>query len=692
MSLLNLPLDLLYEIASHLYDRDLNTLIRTCSPLYTVFNFELYRRDARREQSQALFWAVQHNQDKTLRKSLEAGARAPWTTLLCLATEHDSVAVMKVLVEQDGVDINVVEQFEGIPLLGKAVIDRSLKVVRFLLTRNDLDPNVKNVGRTILAHAAYVCFNDVVKVLLKCPDVDVNCIDNYGCTPLHLAAGQSNVYVVRTLLAHPSVDVTVRDNVHHWTALSAAVDTLRGELAWRPDKVKLKHRRTIQALLEHPSTSVNYDTDPDLLVMYRHSAQYGYEEIFKLLWTKGVGLLPGDLDRAGILFFVAEHGQGEIMKWLFANGFEPEAQTEKGRTVLSIAAEHKQIEVIQLLLSTGKVDVNSEDDDGRTPLWWAMTHGWRKTGTDETLKLLIEHDATIPTIQGKKAVLKSLYRALENGNCFLSEMLLDQLDQHKPNTGITRRLLLSAVAKSEDTSLANTVVERAKIDLNARDSYGQTILDRATFYCDLPLVDLLLGLDGIDLNSRDSNGDTALAIAMRGLSKCSPGAEHTQFYETCVEKLLRHKDVTTASLGTHWLIDYIISYLDDGGDQRLMKLLILKDDRLVSDTVVHEVDAHTLLEWAQQNQHRAIVRALKQKGRHMRTTAAAARAEAATTAAATTDTATTDTATTDTATTDTMTTDAATSEAGRQANTWTFTMDRFQRGMELAIEVFLGGR
>ncbi|KAF7121630.1 hypothetical protein CNMCM5793_009101 [Aspergillus hiratsukae] len=669
MSLLNLPLDLLYEIASHLYDHDLNTLLRTCPPLYTVFNFELYRRDARRNRSRALFWSVQHNRNFTLSKSLEAGARAPWATLLWLAVDNDAVHVIKVLVEQDGVDINMVEQFNGIPLwkiplLGKAVVKRSAKIVRFLLTREDLDPNIKDdEGKTPLAYAAWRCFNDMVKILLKSPHLDVNCTDNEGRTPLHIAAGRSNVFVVRTLLATPSIDVSVRDDLHHRTALLAAVESLRRELAWRPDKVKLKHRRTIQALLEHPATSVDYDTDPELLVMYRLSAQYGYEEIFRMLWSKGMGQLPRELDNSGILFFVAQHGQAEIMKVLLANGFDPEAHTEKDRTTLSVAAEHKQIEVIRLLLSTGKVDVNSKDQDGRTPLWWAMTHGWRKTGTDETVKLLIEHEATIPTIQGKKAVLKALYKALEYGNCFLSEMLFGQLDKLKPINGMNRRLLLSAVAKSEDISLAKTVLERAKIDLNARNSCGQTILDKAIFCYDLLLVDLLLRLDGIDLNSRDKNGDTALAIAMKELSNCFLGAEHKQFYETCVDKLLRHKDVTTASLDPHWLIDYIISYLGDGGNQKLIKLLILKDDRLVSDTVV-EVDADTLLEWAQENQHRTIVRALKEKGRRMRTTAAAATTEAATTGAATT-------------------------EAGRQTYTWTFTMERLQRGVETLVEAFL---
>ncbi|KAF7177619.1 hypothetical protein CNMCM7691_005948 [Aspergillus felis] len=619
MSLLELPLDVLYELASHLdSDRDLIAMAQTCSPLYTVFNFELYRRDAKRGRSRALFWAVQHNQNDTLRKSLEAGASASWPRLLCLAAEYDSLLAMKVLLLQDGADIKAVKETEGIPLLVKAVINRSPKVVRFLLTRHGVDPNVKNdEGKAPLAYAAYECFNDMVKILLKCPHVDVNCPDNNGCTPLRLAAGRSHAFVVRTLLSNPSVDVSARDNIYDRTALSAAVQALSVPISWGPEKVKLKHRRTIQALLEHPATSVNYDTDPDLLQLYRFSAQYGYEEIFKLLWSKGVGQLPGELDRSGILFFVAEHGQAGIMKMLFADGFEPEARTNTGRTPLSIAAEHKQIEVIRLLLSTGKIDVNSKDQGGKTPLWWAMTHGWRMTGTDETVKLLIAHDATIPTIQGKKKLQKALCNALENGNCFLSEMLLDQ---SQPISSGKRQTLLSAVAKSKNISLAKTVLEKAQIDPNDRDSEGLTVLDRAVVNGDIALVDLLLGLDGIDLNSRNCNGDTALAIAMKELSDCLSNSlpfPDRRPFETCMEKFLSHKDVTTESLDPYWLVDFIITYLNALGDQKLIKLLILKDDNLIAFSRVHEDDARTLLEWAQQNQHRTIVRALREKEKRM---------------------------------------------------------------------------
>lgn len=86
-----------------------------------------------------------------------------------------------------------------------------------------------------------------------------------------------------------------------------------------------------------------------------------------------------------------------------------------------------------------------------------------------------------------------------------------------------------------------------------------------------------------------------------------------------MERFLRHKDVTTGTLDEYWLIGFIVGYIDVI-DQQLMKLLILKDDRLTTDTIVREDYAETLLDWAQQNHHRIIVRALRDKEKRMRMT------------------------------------------------------------------------
>jgi hypothetical protein len=84
-----------------------------------------------------------------------------------------------------------------------------------------------------------------------------------------------------------------------------------------------------------------------------------------------------------------------------------------------------------------------------------------------------------------------------------------------------------------------------------------------------------------------------------------------------MEKFLLHKDVSTASLDRYWLLDFIIGYLDAHGVQYLIKLLILRDDRLVANSTVFEGDSETLLDWAQHNQNRTIVRALREKEKRM---------------------------------------------------------------------------
>jgi ankyrin repeat protein len=50
-----------------------------------------------------------------------------------------------------------------------------------------------------------------------------------------------------------------------------------------------------------------------------------------------------------------------------------------------LAAENRYKDVVKLLLETGKVEVDSKDETGRTPLLWAV-----ENGHEAIVKLLLE--------------------------------------------------------------------------------------------------------------------------------------------------------------------------------------------------------------------------------------------------------------------------------------------------------------
>lgn len=59
-------------------------------------------------------------------------------------------------------------------------------------------------------------------------------------------------------------------------------------------------------------------------------------------------------------------------------------------------------------------------------------------------------------------------------------------------------------------------MERAGIDINARDGAGQTVLHIASAKGFGALLKILLGKTHLDLNAKDGNGQTPLHLAARG--------------------------------------------------------------------------------------------------------------------------------------------------------------------------------
>jgi ankyrin repeat protein len=138
------------------------------------------------------------------------------TTALIYACVHDGLGfsrVAQLLLARDDVDITV-ENKQGHTALYGAVSTAKLRVIKALLGRDILHINTavsEQIGETILLHACRSCNDDVIRLLLAQPGIDVNKPDaQLGLTPLMRVIKVGDSDVLRLMLNQPQLDYFVK--------------------------------------------------------------------------------------------------------------------------------------------------------------------------------------------------------------------------------------------------------------------------------------------------------------------------------------------------------------------------------------------------------------------------------------------------------------------------------------------------
>ena len=168
------------------------------------------------------------------------------------------------------------------------------------------------------------------------------------------------------------------------------------------------------------------------------------------------------------------------------------------RTPLSLAAEIGWERTVEMLLESGRADINSTDKHGRTPLSYAA-----QRGTAITVSMLLEDEITNVVGAGKIAI------------------------NSKDNSG---RTPLSYAAEWNRRAVVVALLKDTRIDLEEKDKDGCTpLIHAAASGCD-SIIELLFNSGKkINCNSRDKYAWTALMYAVN------------EGYTATVELLLNHK-------------------------------------------------------------------------------------------------------------------------------------------------------
>jgi ankyrin repeat protein len=231
-----------------------------------------------------------------------------------------------------------------------------------------------------------------------------------------------------------------------------------------------------------------------------------------------------------LLYIACEKGDYDICKLLISNNADVNNLSTistylymKKVSALYAACEYanrsnNDISIVKLLLDVDNIDVNIGD---LNPLGYCCEYDNVKIA-----KLLLKHK----NIDVNKKVSAfdldtCLTVSCKQGNKQLIELLLnnDNLDINKRgmngNTGlieICRNLEQNYNYDHNDNydEIANILLNHPKIDINARNHYGETVLHIAVMKNNIPLIKSLIKTKKINLDTSDGRGYTPLNIAV----------------------------------------------------------------------------------------------------------------------------------------------------------------------------------
>lgn len=217
-------------------------------------------------------------------------------------------------------------------------------------------PEIKIVKCNALHYAARAGDTNMVKMLLKDGDYDINALGDTtggGSTPLMLACINDHREIVN-LLIKAGADVNIV-NKAGWTALHYAARSSHFE-----------NFQIAKALIEN-GADLNVLANVDDVGKWTPlilAARNGNERIAEALIEKGADLNVADKHGWTALHYASRDNRVRIVKALIEKGADLNVKTKDGWTPLHLAVYNKHKEISNLLVEHG-ADIKIKNEDGR---------------------------------------------------------------------------------------------------------------------------------------------------------------------------------------------------------------------------------------------------------------------------------------------------------------------------------------
>ncbi|XRM44278.1 hypothetical protein ABZX51_007425 [Aspergillus tubingensis] len=446
-------------------------------------------------------------------------------TPLTLVARHPShIDILEMLIEIEGIDMDIRDN-KGRTALSYACELHEVRYVEVLLL-NQAHPNLQDQeGRTPLSWAATPTgkgnsFSEILKLLLK-HGANANKEDLQGWIPLMWAVSKGSDVIVAELLSSNPGNVDHQDKQGR-TPLSLAAES--------------QYPSIMDLLLDFGANPSIEDNDMDV-TLTRAIRTQRTNIVQKILVVPNAGL---------------NH------------------RIRGGVSPLTLAVKLGLTQITELLLRY-EADVHAEDEDGYTPLGWAVIKGQKAI-----VGLLISFGADLEYKHQKHDCCTALLLATKYEQIAVVDELLQRNAEVNCADVHCHTPLAWAVRQGSDEIVKRLSAER-DINLDTKDINERTPLSLAAEYGRSQIVRYLIQQQA-DINSKDREGQTPLAWAIR------------QSQDSTVVELLRNE---TIDLEHHDVNDDSPLFLAAKTNNSFLMHIIMK----AGANAMRLVNGHTCFWW-----------------------------------------------------------------------------------------------
>lgn len=275
---------------------------------------------------------------------------------------------------------------------------------------------------------------DVVTILLKCKNIQLNKRTTTGITPLYKAVCKQKQQLINLFLSQPNFIINEEDE-NQLTPLHMAA--------------QLGHTVAFEFFFKHSEGKVHNTTKP-----IHYAAAFGHSDIIDIIVKKDISQLNIQNNVGETpLYLAAMYNQHFAIASLLRMGATVDLADQNNITPLWIASQNGCDNAV-LLLINGKADVDSLNNDKVTPLWKAV-----QNGRTNIVQWLLENHA-FANYAEKKGVT-SLMMASQKGYTAIVKQLLKfgANPTLKTSDGITA---LDVADNDEIKELLNQALENFK--------------------------------------------------------------------------------------------------------------------------------------------------------------------------------------------------------------------------------------